>query len=1105
MLKACFCNREVTKKRSRLFLSLLLVLLTLKGQAQDSASIIVLPTGPLTYAKAFTIIEVELNVSMGHPEKKIPELAENCCAHGQMTFKKFFGPLKAAGITYQFIYSPVDNMMMLVLKRAPHTSRLHENPKSFGVWAVDEAGNPIPNVIVLNLDNGDTAVTDCSGMARFSYNEYPVHLFLTHVSRRSMPLTICKDSTTITLPIDPQSLDEVLVNHGVKRKLVTTASYTTIEHKAVSYDGSYQRPTSISTATVQSMLEGQVPGLLVTQSSGVPGCSDYLSVRGQASVFNGTDPLYIIDGVPASAGNESLSYIQSNSAGGSLSPWGFIAPADIERIDVLRDADATAIYGSRGANGVILITTRHWKAGLPKLEVEFSSGVGEITRRTPFMNTGEYLVLRRDGLQNSGLSANDTTAPDLKVLDTTHNFDWGKWLIGRQAPLANIGLSISGGERRNNYTAAINYLKESTPFPTQPDHDRLTTNFNYNHLSINRRWTLQAAGLGGYDANHQFVSFDPAGFQTTAPDAPPTLDKSGQLNFPPGLLYFNPMSVIRQPYEALSTNYLLSMVNSYAVNEHLRGKATVGLDQVQTHEYGEMPLASQDPASSPTATGYFASTRFDHRVFEPELEYSGRAGKLEANWIAGASFEASMEHAGARTDTGYASDAALAHHDHATPIDTSTAVASDNYTSLYSGLTGNWDDRYILNITARRDGSSRFPTDHRFGNFGAAALAWVFTGGNLPPRWLSGISYGKLKLSEGVTGNNQIGDRTLQNPIAYFQSFQSIPGLYPSTPTATGWEKTYKTELSLDLGFFRNRILFNATAYRHLSDNLLQNGFLASMPSSLSSSNWPVVLQNSGVELSVSASIWDNNSFSWDVSANWTVPKSKLVSFTQLASSPYAGRLVVGQSINVFRGFVYKGVDRETGLYTFADLNNDRRLTDADQKVVGKFDVTGFGGIQNTIRWKQFQIQVLVDARVATGMNYLAAVFANNTPGSINAGLSSNMPKALVDHWRYMGDRASYQKPMAAPDVQTDSALYRYLNSSALLANTSFVRVRHVSIVYTLPPVRALAMGLSSLSIFMEAQDLLVFGPYKGVDPEIQSVGTTPTMKTIELGIRVNR
>jgi hypothetical protein len=267
--------------------------------------------------------------------------------------------------------------------------------------------------------------------------------------------------------------------------------------------------------------------------------------------------------------------------------------------------------------------------------------------------------------------------------------------------------------------------------------------------------------------------------------------------------------------------------------------------------------------------------------------------------------------------------------------------------------------------------------------------------------------------------------------------------------------------------------------------------------------SWPVVVENSGYEFSLLATLADKNYFGWDIGINWTIPMNKLVSFPQLGSSDYAGRLVVGHSINVLRGYVYKDVDRRSGLYRFADLNGDGNVTDADQKVVGNFDVTGFGGFENTMRWRRFQLQVLIDARLATGLNYLAPIFANNPPGAIKNGLSSNVPRVLLNHWRQAGDRAAYQRIYAAPDSAADATMQLYLRSSALLANTSFVRLRKLSIVYDLPAPKVAAMHLSSLSVFADAQNLFVVSPYKA-DPEIQSVLTMPTMRTIEVGVRIS-
>ena len=218
--------------------------------------------------------------------------------------------------------------------------------------------------------------------------------------------------------------------------------------------------------------------------------------------------------------------------------------------------------------------------------------------------------------------------------------------------------------------------------------------------------------------------------------------------------------------------------------------------------------------------------------------------------------------------------------------------------------------------------------------------------------------------------------------------------------------------------------------------------------------------------------------------------------------SVYADRLVVGQSLNVLRGYVYTGVDKQSGLYTFSDLNRDGKITSADEKVLGKFDVTGFGGFENTIRWKQVQLQVLIDARIATGLNYLAPMFANNPPGTIHDGLSSNYPRALLNHWREPGDAAAYQRIYAAHNAAVDSTMRLYLNSSALFANASFLRLRKVALSYDLPVARVAAMHLSSMSIFIDAQNLFTVSGYKA-DPEIQSVLTTPTMRSVEIGIRL--
>jgi len=448
------------------------LLLLSQVQAQSPASIVVLPHKPMTYEDALQIIGKELGVHVGHVPD-IAELKDSCTVYGKMTFGKFFEPLKARGLLYHFMADDFNQIKHLIIIGPPPTRKM------LRIWAQEaETGYPLPGVTVKNLTTGKITFTDNSGMACFPNDDLPVDLLLTYVGRRSLYITVRQDSMPIPLEIDAESLGAATVSAvPVKKAFATLTSSTLVNARRVnsSYRSTRTLP-GVSSSTIQTMLEGQMPGVLTTSTTGVPGGSSYVSVRGQASIVNGIDPYYVIDGVPSAAGNASVSYIPSGNASGSLSSWTFIAPGNIERVDVLRDADATAIYGSRGANGVVLITTRHWRAGLPKWDVEVSTGTSMVMKQPRFLNTPEYLAMRREALQNSGLP--DSTAPDLTGPDTLRNFDWGKWLLGRQSRCANVKFAVSGGRRKNSYTVGMDYFREATPFPAQPDHDRWTTDFN---------------------------------------------------------------------------------------------------------------------------------------------------------------------------------------------------------------------------------------------------------------------------------------------------------------------------------------------------------------------------------------------------------------------------------------------------------------------------------------------------------------------------------------------------------------------------------------------------------------------------------------------------
>lgn len=1078
--------------------------------AQHISALIHLPQREIRNYQAFSIIERQLKVVMSCEPGCVDSQAL-CHSHGTMTFDVFFEPFKKRGLTFKYIPSLNGGKGTLCIKRTvivPPSSKasIPLLRKYVCVQMTDEQGDPLPFVTILNYYTGLEQAADSNGIAHIEYNSLPVKIKISHVSKISLEKEISSDSTNITLESDPQSLEDVTVSYDRQKKALSTNGSAAVYGYAIHNNGFYMRTIGVSTATPQTIVQGLVPGLLVTQTSGVPGSSSYLAIRGQSSVVNGTDPLYVIDGVPFSTGNQSISHVSSGIAGGSLSPFAFIAPSDIERVDVLKDADATAIYGSRGANGVFLIKTIKRKVSMPKWDIKVSTALSKVIGRPALMDIHEYLAMRKEALANNNLTPNSTNAPDLTLLDSTRSIDWSKWLYGNTARAVNTQLSVSGGEIKNNYTAGVNFLQEAMVFRTSPEHTRLNFHMNYNHQSINRRWTLNISGLAGFDRNDQFIRTDATGFQTLAPNAPDPLTPAGNLNFPPvQYLYYNPLSAMRQAYEARSGNNLFEVSSNYMLRPDLSLKTLIGFNRVTTMEFGQQPLAAQDSTQSPSGMGFFSSASYNSKILEPDLEYRRKYKDLKIALLSGFSLQWLNDKATNRTDTGYTDDRSLFLRQHAMKIDSSDHHLSDVYTAFFTRFNFNWDNRYVLNLTGRTDGSTQFGPNKKNGNFGAAAFAWIFSNEHLIRYGFPFLSFGKIKLSYGLTGNNQIGDRKLQSIAgSAIPSFQSIPTFYNpgSISNGKGWEKIRKTELALDLGFFKNRILFTATAYWHTIQNILLADQSASSQQT-SYTSWPITLANRGYELSLSATLADNKNFGWSVAANWTIPISRLASFPGLSKSPYADRLIIGQSINVLKGYVYTGVDKKTGLYSFADEDGDGKLTDVDRKVVGKFDVTGFGGLMNTFRWRNFQAELLFDARIQTGVNYLAAVFANNPPGTLQAGLSSNVPKILANHWRHTNDNAAYQRIAAFPDAEALSALSNYNASSALFENASFLRLRKFSFSYSIRPANPQKMHVSALTFFVVAQNLFERTPYKGGDPEIQSLMILPTLRTMEAGIRL--
>lgn len=1037
------------------------------------------------------ILEEAIPVNLRLHNASIPQAMRACCRHQSFDFK-FDGStvyLKKRGKT------PATDMVV---------PAAGANLVSI-VNVSDQDSLPLAGATVRIQRTGRVFISDADGIALLRDVGSKDILSVSFIGYESVERSLTKgEEIEVVLRSSPGQLDETVVTgYGPTTPRANTGNIAVVSAADIG-----SQPVS----NLLAALEGRVPGLVVTQINGIPGAGYTVRVRGESSIANGRDPLYIVNGVPFGRNNTSNSNILSGSAAGSLSPFYMIAPGDIESIEVLKDADATAIYGSRGANGVILITTKRRQPGDSHWNVQANSGISQVTRSLSLLDTRQYVRMRMEALTNDGFKPAPDNAPDLIDWDTTRNRDWSKYLIGGTAHTTDLQTTLSGGSGNNQYLWGANYHHESTVFPGQMTDDRATAHANWTNRSCDKRLSVQVNTLLGRDWNNQFTK-DLSSFQLLDPNAPGPYDAMGNLVWSEnGNPMTNPLAFTRNKYKAVSGNFLVNGLFSYEPFRRLTGltvQLNPGYNVVQADETSRTPIASQDPATNPTGSSYSATTVTRSWILESRLEFRDTLGRGVLTLLAGSSWQREHNTVTTLSATGFTSDALLS-VTAAAPFLTALDQATDyRYEAYFGRINYIFGDKYFFNLTGRRDGSSRFGPGKQFGNFGAMGLAWLFRNEKAIREQLPFLSFGKLRGSYGITGNDQIGDYHYLETwgTTTMRPYQGIPGFYPSglANPKLAWETLHKLELAMELGFVHDRIFFTAAWYRHRSGNQLlpyllplQAGFRSVLL------NFPAVVQNSGVELSLRLQPFVSRQLQWTMTLSATFPQNRLLSFPNLANSSSANQLVVGQSLNIFKGYRLTGVEPTKGVFTFEDANKDGVLNQSDWVVAGNKDLRFYGGLHNSLRLHRWELDVFLEERVQTGSNGQAALYGLNPPGMQAPGQFSNQTTGVLDHWQRSGEAAPYQKFTTVYSSAAGQTIPYYTLSGGLLANASFFRVKTISLSWQLPGNWKGKLALSGGRFFAEAQNLFTVSPYSGTDPETQNPLALPPLKSITAGIQVN-
>ncbi|MBP1638901.1 MAG: TonB-dependent receptor [Bacteroidetes bacterium] len=993
-----------------------------------------------------------------------------------------------------------------------------------GVVRAEDDGAALPGatVLVKGSTNGVLVKSDGTfNLQGVTASDVVVISFIGY-EKLEVPVVGRSNIGTVVLSQKTNKLDEVEV---LAYGLTTSNRYATGSSVKITSKDISKQPVE----NVMQALQGKVAGLIINQSSGLHGADIDVEIRGQNSLdpSNSTTnvlknvPLYVVDGIafPGAAINQLASskstsgsyfYLQGPNGSGNGSPLATISPSDIESIEILKDANATALYGSRGANGVILIKTKKGNVGKPVVSINLSSGVSIMNTSMQALNLTDYLALRKEAFANDNKTPTTTNAPDLTLWSQTEGQNFKKILIGSPSKSYSGGVSVSGGGHGSTFMLSGNYSRNTSVFDDNRSSSSYGLHFSSGYTSPDEKFKATLSIIMGSNISN----LASAGFYQYAYSLPP--------NFPlrntDGSLYWWSKSIpnISNPLAALNSSYQNNMntlntsINlSYALTRKLKLSVNAGYNRTQSNQSDLSPSTSANPESTSlvsTRTATYTESNARNLVIEPQLNYSALLGGGNLTALLGATYQETVnEQPFFIIASGFSSDLYMKDLSMASSYIIHNGYSAYKYVSFFGNVNYIYKERYIINGNFRRDGSSKFGPNNLYANFGSVGLAWIFTSEPFLTRKPEWFSFGKIRSSYGVVGNDNV-----QN-YAYLSSYSGTSSSYYSGASGLSparvanpnykWATTRKFEIATDLGFFKDRLLFNFAYFSNRTSNQLLDYPLSTQTGFSSyTANLNALVQNTGLEVTLTSTNIRTKNFTWSTSANASLPQNKLLSFPGLASSSYASTYVVGRPTTSLYLLHYTGTDKD-GMPTYQDVDKDGKITTTigantgvgDLVYEGKSYPDLYGGLSNTFKYKNFQLDI--SARFTLGAKDLGILSTlSSAPGTL-----SNFPSAVVQAMRALG----VQKLFTTSSYSTAFKLFQ--QSDAMLQKLSYGRLTNVSFSYNLPENLSKRIKLSNMRFYIQGQNLFKFTlsgkTYAGIDPET-GTSAVPPLTAIVGGIQ---
>lgn len=1000
---------------------------------------------------------------------------------------------------------------------------------------MDSTGAPLQGASVIVKGQKKGVETDAGGLFMLRNVDSGAILIITFTGYETRQVRVGgKASMNIILTRSNDPLDEVhVIAYGTNTQryevgTVSVVTATTIEQQPV--------------VNPLLALEGQVPGMTVKPTSGAPGAAVQVQVRGQnnlpSNVYGLTpfdQPLFIIDGVPFAPQNNNINQfnnLTSPSLGGAsnryagTSPFTMINPLDIESITVLKDADATSIYGSQGSNGVVLITTKKGKAGKTTLDISVNTGPTKATRDIQMLNTQQYLQMRYEAFNNDGLGsnglANYTNFADINAFDPTKYTDWFKQFFGGTANTTIAHATLSGGTINTTFLVGVGTTHQSYDFPGGFANDVYTLHSQFHHNSTDHRLTLEMGTDFSYGRNNSSGSPYVLTAYTLPPNFPNLRDAQGNLVWSyNGNDYLNAFDVAN-PYSYL---YQASNLQNYNLNLHLQLNylilpgltigAGFGYNRADNQEFSDQPVKSLDPATNPVSSASFGTMNDNALDITPQLNFIRRIGKGQFSALAGGEYKESVSASNQVSGAGYANDALLGSIDGAATVTSTDTYSQYKYDGVFGRMKYIWGRKYILDLNGRRDGSSKFGPGRQFGNFGSVGAGWIFSEEPFFKKGLSVISFGMLKINYGTSGGDEAAAYQYQPNWQSLENAASFQGTTPYSPLNLynpdySWNVNRKIDAGLSLGFLHDKLFLDLSIYRNRCSNQLvdynlpiQTGFNYVVE------NMPATVQNIGWEITLRSNTIKTRDFSWSSNFNISGNNNKLVAFPGLATSSYSSTYVIGRPTTERTGYKYLGVNPTTGIFQFQAANGQPTYTPnaglaprGDEIPIGNSNASFFGGFSNTFTYKGFSLMVFLQFTKQIGYNYIYAMYSQ---GGALPGEFGNQGVPILNRWQKPGDVTNIERVTTGNNVLAVNAAEYFQESSGAYSDASYIRLQTLSFSWNVPKSYARKLGLTGASIHVNAQNLFTITPYQVLDPEnAGQIYSFPLQKTITGGLSLN-